>query len=214
MNVLRSKGLVIVVCCVLVFGCAGGALAADSFVTYDGSADKFVFLPNTDLFQDLKGIMPGDVRTQNLTVKNDVANGVKVKLYLRAEPAEEEFRSFLKQMKLTVTQNGESILFSAPASEQGGLASDVCLGTFYSGASIPIKITLNVPLEMGNDCQNGVGVINWVFTAEELPIESTDPIPKTGDFSESADLLPIAGLVAAAVLLAFLAVKLKRVFAR
>ncbi len=207
---MKIRRVMLVVSCLLVFGFMGSALAADSSVTYSGSADKFVFLPNTDLFQSFKGVMPGDTLKQSITVKNDTANGVKVKLYLRAEPADEKYRSFLNQMKLTVVQNGQSVLFSAPASEQGGLSSNVYLGTFYSGADIPLTVTLSVPLEMGNEFQNGVGVINWVFTAEELAIESTDPIPKTGDEARPEIYLPLAGGLTAALLLILFAAKRKR----
>lgn len=210
MNKSKVRCMTLAVVCLLVFGCMSSALAADSSVTYNSNADKFVFVPNTDLFQNFKGVMPGDALQQSMTVKNDTANGVKVKIYLRAEPADEKYRSFLSQMKLTVTQDGQSVLFAAPASEQGGLSSNVCLGTFYSGASIPLTVNLNVPLEMGNEYQNGAGVINWVFTAEELPIESTDPIPKTGDTTEPTGLVPLAGMLAGAIVLILFAAKTKR----
>ena len=43
-------------------------LAADSSVTYQGGAEKFVFLPgseytDSDLFDGFKGAMPGDTLT-------------------------------------------------------------------------------------------------------------------------------------------------------
>ena len=201
MNTMRVRRLMLAVVCLLVFGCMSNALAADSSVTYDSSAKKFIFVPTTDLFQNFKGIMPGDTLTQSITVKNDTANGVKVKIYLRAEPADEKYRAFLSQMKLMVTQEGQSLLFSAPANETGGLSSNVCLGTFYSGANISLTAALKVPIEMGNEFQDGMGVVNWVFSAEELPIESTDPIPKTGDTAEPISYLPLAGVLAGTILL-------------
>lgn len=208
---MKMRRAILVLTCLLVFGFMGSALAADSSVTYSSGADKFVFLPNTDLFQNFKGVMPGDTLKQTITVKNDAANGVKVKLYLRAEPADDKYRGFLSQMKLTVVQNGQSVLFASPASEQGGLSSNVYLGTFYSGADIPLTVTLNIPLEMGNEYQSGVGVVNWVFSAEELPIESTDPIPKTGDNTQPEMYIPLAGGLAAALLLVLFVARKKRI---
>ena len=48
------------------------ALAASS-VTFEGGAENFVFLPgsqfsDSDLFQNYKMVMPGDVLTQRITV--------------------------------------------------------------------------------------------------------------------------------------------------
>ncbi len=210
MNTKRVRRVMLVVMCLLVFGIMGSALAADSSVTYSSSADKFVFLPGADLFQNFKNVMPGDTLKQSITVKNDAANGIKVKIYLRAEAVDEKYRGFLSQMKLNVAQSGQSILFAAPASEQSGLSTGVCLGTFYSGADIPLTVTLGVPLEIGNEYQNGMGVINWVFTAEELPIESTDPIPQTGDPTEPDIYIPLAGGLAAALLLMLFVARRKR----
>lgn len=206
MQSLNKKRIAaIVLCLILIFVCSATASAANLTVTYDGNAKKFVFVPqSTDLFWNFKGVMPGDTLTQDITVKNDTSNGVKVKIYLRAESTEEQYKEFLSQMTLTVMQEGNSVLFSAPANEQDGITNNVYLGTFYSGAQVNLKVTLNVPISMENKYQNGIGVINWVFTVEELPIESTDPSPKTGDTSNVIMYGSIAIASAAGLLLLLL----------
>ncbi|MCI8949802.1 MAG: LPXTG cell wall anchor domain-containing protein [Lachnospiraceae bacterium] len=152
----------------LTFGTAGHAMAEDSSITYQGGAEAFVTVPEgKDLFQNFKGVMPGDTRKQTVIVSNTVNSKGGVRIYLKAETEEEGTEGFLEQMTLTVVQNGQ-VLSEGLADQPAGLAENVLLGTFNGKGQIQLDLSLTVPVTMGNEFQDAAGKIRWIFTAEEL----------------------------------------------
>ena len=161
---------------------------ADGLPTVDftGEENEFVFTPeSTDLFSNFKGVMPGDSLEQQILIRN--SSDMTVNIYLKALPVDPADAEFLSYFTLTVN-NGESEIFNAPANEQGGLADDdgfgVLLGQFAAGAEITLDLSLNASLEMGDEFQNAVGTITWVFSVEEEfipPTPTPEPSPEPSE---------------------------------
>ena len=204
---------------------SSAVFAADGSVTYEGGAEEFVFLPGseyteTDLFDNFKGVMPGDTIEQKIIVKNDTKDCDYVKIFMRGEAhgddnalsesvaAEEtmvSMKDFLKQLDMTVLKDGK-VIFEGSGSELEGFEESVLLGEFRRGDEVELTVRLSAPIELGNEYANRIGEIDWIFTAEQHndPVPPT-PTPETGD---SANPMLYGGmLAAAAVLLALMAKK-------
>ena len=90
-NRLLSLGLVLIAVAVLTIP----VLAADAVVRRDGTSGLVIETTgsgytDTDLFNNFKDVMPGDERTETITIKNSVNGFDYVKLYIRAEAHDEE----------------------------------------------------------------------------------------------------------------------------
>ena len=206
----------------LLFLLTGSALAASS-VTYEGGAEKFVFLPGSiysgsDLFENFKGVLPGDVLTQKITVKNDTDG--QVRIYMRAEPGEripaglmekngltvEDNRDFLNQLSMTVECRDKEIFDAAP-SETAQLTNNTLLGTFKKKGSTELTVTLTVPATMGNDYMGRIGIVPWTFMVEEIPEDDT---PDTGDWFQTTLWISIAAVLAAAIVMLLIVQRKRR----
>lgn len=207
----------------------GAPAYADGIVSYQGGAEKFVFLPgssytDTDLFDGFKNVMPGDTLTQTVEVRNRFLNTGSVRIYLRAVAHDEQsnplsanvaasgetvatMSDFLSQLYMEVWQGSECIFTGSP-NELDGLKNNVLLANVPRGKSVELTVKLQVPAELGNEYANRVGEVDWVFTAEELDPQGN---PKTGDTSNLTlwIVVMVVCLVAVAVV-AFLILKKKK----
>lgn len=185
---MRKIFAMLVVCIIALTSLS--VFAADGKVTYSGNAGNFVFEPGsdkslTDLFPDFKGVMPGDSLTQKITVKNDADNKVKVEIYVRSLGGREDSKDFLEKLTLKVKKSNDNemaYMFNASADKTQELTDWVCLGTLYSGGEVNLDVMLDVPVELGNEFQDKIGMLDWEFMIKEFPIEPDDPKPpQTGD---------------------------------
>lgn len=167
-------------------------VSAESTVTYSGNSGEFIFANGsehspTDLFENFKNVLPGDSITQQITVKNNADNKVKVKIYMRSLGAHPESNDFLSQLNLKVSKSAENdmaYMFDAAANETAGLTDWVELGTLYSGGVVNLDVELNVPTSLSNEYSDKIGYLDWEFKVEELPISPEDPKPpQTGDYN-------------------------------
>ncbi|MGN1019015.1 MAG: hypothetical protein ACI4O7_01470 [Aristaeellaceae bacterium] len=182
----------------MVMALCGSAMAAAA-VSYEGGAEKFVFVPgseysDSDLFENFKDVLPGDVLTQTITVQNDT--DAQVRVFMRAEPVSDIYVDFLSQLSMTVECKDKEIFDAAP-SETAQLTNNTLLGTFKKAGSTELTVTLTVPNTLGNQYMGAIGIVPWTFTVEEIPEE---PSVETGDWFQAGLWIGAAAVLAAAVI--------------
>lgn len=182
----RIKQLCTVLMCVLLtLALACAAYAADSTVTYKGRKSGFDFEPGSvyigsDLFDNFKNVMPGDVKVEKVTIVNQSASSDYIKVYMSAllhdmennpispkvlEALEEDERrgtmdeleymhGFLKQLTLKVwngEKKDENLIYTGnPNSLDNGFAD----GTVYLG-SLGYNQSLELNVELAVDIEMG-----------------------------------------------------------
>ena len=201
------------------------ALAADSALTYTGKG-KMEFTPgsgytSTDLFDGFKDVMPGDILTESITIKNKYRGCDYIKVYMRAEihddqqnpltyegafeaedgkdqnviqgQRDESTASMSEFLgQLTMTvKHGDKILFEAHPNELDGLKDNVLIAKMEKGAEAKLTVDLNVPITMDNTYANRVGEVDWVFTVEERNHPSNPQEPEEPEEPEVYPYVPM-----------------------
>lgn len=199
-----KNGFSLLTVLLLSMGLSATAFAADSSAAFtDGKL--MVYEPgsvytDTDLFDGFKGVMPGDVRTEEITVENRTNDCDYIKVYLRAVPHDETnnpvsenvqdelqadqrrgdasevsyMNDFLSQLSMEVFQGSTRIYEESPENPDG-LADNVYLGSLRKGESLTLDVKLTVPIEMGNEYSSRIGEVDWVFVVEGHNDPSPDP---------------------------------------
>ena len=191
-----------IVCIALLLAMVMGGSALASSVTYVDRNELFDFKPGsvyevTDLFENFKNVMPGDVLEEHITVQNSSRGQVRIWMQCKYDSyVETNMKDFLDKLTLKVETSDETI-FEAAASEKAQLSEPVLLGTFKQKGKVKLNVTLEVPIELGNDYMNQIGVVPWTFLVEEIPDD--DDTPETGDWFQTGMWVGIAAVLIAAI---------------
>lgn len=142
------------------------------------STSAFGSNANPDLFPDMKDLMPGDSVTQEITldVKNVKNTAIQkdsvVGIYLKAQNGNENYSRLLGDEDVSYrVQKGDTVITGDMLDEKG-----VLLGTFTDDGKAKITVTLNIGKNAGNELQNLVAMVDWVFSveADQKPILNKD----------------------------------------
>lgn len=182
----------------LIFSITGFAMSVannfdtDPTVTVSNSSSnslKFSFnRENADLFDNFKGVMPGDVIDQTISIKSTVSGlsgGSDVNVYLYARNistgviGNEEKQApddLMEKIKINV-KKGNQVLNLVNAGEG---TTGVHLGKFSTNDKVDLTVTMEVPAELTNEYQNCMGNIEWYFYAQQVESGGTTDTTNPG----------------------------------
>lgn len=163
---------------------------ADSDITFKSAQEGFAITSDstytdTDLFDGLKGAMPGDLLTDTVEITNDATDSDLIRVYLRAEPHDAtvnppvyqggetvaSMQDFLSQLTMRV-YNGTELIYESSPDQPDALTENVYLGDIANGETLTLNLELEVPIELGNEYANRAGEVDWVFLAEGITYET------------------------------------------
>lgn len=191
---LTKALLGVAVCFVLLIVYSVGSLVASAVTIYNdiptvtleksGDGVMFTFNRDTDLFDNFKGVMPGDTLVQKVKVRNTATgiadgNTFSIYMYAREKASEESQNNLLEEIEITVSKNGVVLdVMNAGANDKG-----VNLGSFKTGDEVELEVALNIPITLGNDFQDNTSTIEWYFVADQnVEIgENNIPVINIGD---------------------------------
>lgn len=159
------------------------AIAADALVTFRGHDKLIDFHPGsvysvTDLFDNFKDVMPGDVIEQKISLKHSGDRRFYAKIYMRSLGGTVG-NDFLSKLHLGVSSQSKD-LFDAPADKTDGLTDWTYIATLTKGEWVDLDVTLTVPTDLDNSFQFKEGQVEWEFMVEEIPRSYIPVTPAVG----------------------------------
>lgn len=163
-----------------------------TLVTSGGQASFTFNRADGNLFDNFKGVMPGDTLTQTITVESASGNSGNFLIYLYAVEGTETVAGFLDGMTLKVMDGSNELKI---LNANNNSAKGILLGTFYPGSKKNLTISLTLPIEMGDSFQGAKSIVDWYFYAEQVfdviildnspvPVPSPSPSPAPSEIPD------------------------------
>ena len=151
--------------------------AADSMITFDGDAEKFINAnENNEVFDGFKNMYPGETRTQSLTLKNDDYR--EMRFYMSSKIVDEFGNEITDSSGIAYdvnfTINGEDLFDGQVGGEdrvgmtdEGEQGDNILVATLGQGETALLEMTLTADGDtMDNSYQDASGHVEYTFSVE------------------------------------------------
>lgn len=136
---------------------------------------------------NFRNLMPGDKREVVIQAANTLTEYDYVDVYMRAilhdeqsnqpvqedvtsvEPSVAEMNEFLSHLHMTVDNvkdGAQTRIFDGHGAETDGLTENVKLGSYRKGEVGELRVTIEMPIDLGNEYAGRAGEVDWLFTLE------------------------------------------------
>ena len=148
----------------------------------DEDGNSYTHRHSTDLFPELKNVMPGDTLTQYVQIRNINPDDAYINVYMSVQGVHKndetdtcdpmfDYEAFLSQMDIVVkAKDADTVYFQGKASE--AMRPDEwakIVELMPAGYQTTLEVTLHVPIEMDNTYQEYLGKLDWKFKFEQFP---------------------------------------------
>lgn len=158
------------------------------YIEFEGNSHKLLTV-SEDFFSNLGQLMPGDILSDKLTLKNTTSSNAEF-FFRTALPdaLPEKALDLLEQISLEITLD-EELLYRGNL-KSTSLEEAVSLGIYESGETGCFQFTLSIPKSLNNAYALRETSVKWIFSVENEELEITTPPPvKTGDSQDISQYL-------------------------
>lgn len=156
------------------------------FVFFEGGAEG-LFHKGADFFSNWDTLMPGDHLEDQISVKNNYIQ--KVKLYFRIENP--QVTELEKQCKLQIFRGTEKIFDGTLADAM----NEMVLAVMDPKSEFVLRYVMDVPKELNNAYSLSEGQDKWIFRAEMIPSENGGNGRNTGVDNDVTRYIVIGGVM-------------------
>lgn len=146
--------------------------AADSMITFDGEAEKFINENSNGEVFNLEGMYPGETRTETLTLVNNDYR--EMKFYMNSKVLDEfgnETSSGAIAYDFNFKINGEDLFDGLVGGEdnvgEGMMEDNILIATLAKGETATLEMSVTADGDtMDNSYQDASGLIQYTFSVE------------------------------------------------
>lgn len=154
-----------------------------------------------NLLENNSEMMPGDIQSQTITIKNE--SDKTVKIYLQPSVSMQSEESLLEVLKINVLTEEKAFVWTSESISQGSVNEKIKIGEFEPHSHRDITIKTYLSTEADNACRDAMAEMEYIFLAEEVEEDEGVWIPDTGDKTNIASNLSFIVFGVLILILAF-----------